>query len=65
MPEGNTLITESNKGRVFEITKDHSFVWEFYNPEINEKRNERAAIYSMERIIDPEKYSKLNDLIKE
>jgi len=64
LPEENTLITESNKGRVFEITKDHSLVWEFYNPEINEKRNERAAIYSMERIIDPEKCSKLNDFIK-
>jgi len=29
---GNTLITESNKGRAFEVTPDKKIVWEFYNP---------------------------------
>jgi hypothetical protein len=32
LPNGNTLITEAYKGRVFEITKDGEIVWEFYNP---------------------------------
>ena len=63
LPNGDTLITESNKGRVFEITKDGSLVWEFYNPEINEEKEERAAIYSMERIVDKEKCAKLREFV--
>lgn len=50
---GNTLITESVSGRVFEITRDGEVVWEFYNPEINVDKKERAVIYRMERIADP------------
>ena len=30
---GNVLITESELGRVFEITSDKKIVWEFYHPE--------------------------------
>ena len=29
---GNTLITESNSGRVIEVTPDKRVVWEFVNP---------------------------------
>jgi hypothetical protein len=29
---GNTLITESDGGRAFEVTPDKEIVWEFYNP---------------------------------
>jgi hypothetical protein len=32
LPNGNTLITESEAGRAFEITHDQKIVWEFYNP---------------------------------
>ena len=32
LPDGNTLITESDFGRAFEITADGKVVWEFYNP---------------------------------
>jgi hypothetical protein len=32
LPNGNTLITESNAGRAFEVTQDNEIVWEFYNP---------------------------------
>ena len=32
LENGNTLITEGNTGRVFEITPDKEIVWEFYNP---------------------------------
>jgi len=32
LPNGNTLITESNSGRAFEVTRDNRTVWEFYNP---------------------------------
>ena len=32
LPNGNTLITESDNGRAFEITPENKIVWEFYNP---------------------------------
>ena len=32
LPNGNTLITESDAGRAFEVTRDGTIVWEFYNP---------------------------------
>ena len=32
LPNGNTLITESDKGRAFEVTPGGEIVWEFYNP---------------------------------
>jgi len=33
LPNGNTLITESNNGRILEVTQDKVVVWEFYIPE--------------------------------
>jgi len=32
LPNGNTLICESTKGRIFEVTQDGETVWEFTNP---------------------------------
>jgi len=32
LPGGNTLITESDNGRAFEVTPDGEIVWEYYNP---------------------------------
>ena len=32
LPNGNTLIVESNDGRAFEVTRDKRIVWEYYNP---------------------------------
>ena len=54
LPNGNTLITESEKGRVFEVTPDKEIVWEFFSPEI--KDDSRATIYRMVRIINPQDY---------
>ncbi|MBN1460207.1 MAG: aryl-sulfate sulfotransferase, partial [Armatimonadetes bacterium] len=31
LPNGNTLITETIKGRIFEVTKDGRIVWEYVN----------------------------------
>lgn len=50
LPNGNVLITESDKGHVFEITRDGKIVWEFFNPDIDEKKKKRAAIYRMMRL---------------
>lgn len=32
LPNGNTLITESDNGRAFEVTRDKEIVWEYYSP---------------------------------
>ena len=32
LPNGNTLITESNGGRILEVTPGGEIVWEFVNP---------------------------------
>ena len=47
LPNNNILITESEKGHVFEITKEGEIVWEFWNPEI--KNSSRKRIYRMIR----------------
>lgn len=48
LPNGNTLITESDPGYVFEVTPEGETVWEFANPQVNEK-DERSAIWRMVR----------------
>ncbi|MHC4720712.1 MAG: arylsulfotransferase family protein, partial [Planctomycetota bacterium] len=55
LPNGNTLITESDEGRVFEITRGGETVWEFYEPEIRikNKKRKRMAIYRMMRTTNP------------
>ena len=62
LPNGNTLITESDKGCVFEVTSGGEMVWEFFNPEIKMEDEKRAAIYRMTRIIDFKKYPFLENL---
>jgi hypothetical protein len=70
LPNGNTLVTNSNSGHVFEVTMEGEFVWEFYNPATRERHNhntgetvrERAAIYRMMRITDAERYSCLDKI---
>jgi hypothetical protein len=51
LANGNTLITESNFGRVIEVTPDDHVVWEFVNPNRTGKKNELVGtVYFMERI---------------
>lgn len=52
LPNGNVLITESVRGRIFEITPSGQIVWEYYNTHINKKKKERAGFYRVERIVD-------------
>lgn len=51
LPNGNTLIAESDRGHAFEVTAAGERVWEFWNPARNE-RGERSSIVRMRRI-DP------------
>ncbi|HEX7252211.1 MAG TPA: arylsulfotransferase family protein [Thermoanaerobaculia bacterium] len=50
LSNGNTLITESNMGRVLEVTPDRRIVWEFVNPNRVGTDHKTATIYEMERV---------------
>ena len=52
LPNGNTLICESQRGRAFEVTREGQIVWEYWNPIVDEKGS-RKRIYRIIRI--PEK----------
>ena len=41
LPNGNTLICQSEEGRVFEVDAAGELVWEFWNPEIRDGRRKR------------------------
>ena len=54
LPNGNTLVTSSDAGRVFEVPPGGDIVWEFFNPVTRNTATNgqvlRAAIYRMMRI---------------
>ena len=44
LPNGNTLICEGTKGKIFEITPDENIVWEYINPVVNFGPVEQGSI---------------------
>jgi len=51
LPNGNTLITETDNGRAFEVTQDGEVVWEFHNPErAGEDQEYIAALFEVNRL---------------
>jgi len=48
LPNGNTLIAQSGRGRAFEVTRAGEIVWEFLNPNLTE--HGRGAIVRMRRV---------------
>jgi hypothetical protein len=51
LPNGNTLITESDNGRAFEVTPGGQIVWEYWNPErAGETGGLIATIFEMTRL---------------
>jgi len=60
LPNGNTLICESSKGRAFEITPEGEIVWDYWHTKFNDE-GKRSAIYRMERLLpeDVEPWLKL------
>ncbi|HWN40822.1 MAG TPA: arylsulfotransferase family protein [Thermoanaerobaculia bacterium] len=44
LPNGNTLITESENGRALEVTRAGRIVWEFHNPHRAGERKELVAV---------------------
>lgn len=53
LPNGNTLITESTGGRVFEVIREGERVWEFYNPHRGGQRDDLIATVPEMIRIDP------------
>jgi len=53
LPNGNTLITESDAGRMIEVTPDKKVVWEFINPARGGKHGELIAVISTGERIAP------------
>jgi hypothetical protein len=51
LPNGNTLITESQNGHALEVTADGRTVWEFHNPNRAGAQNELvAALFEIVRL---------------
>jgi len=48
LPNGNTLICESDKGHVFEVTQQGEVVWTWLNPSIRDGR--RETLYRLTRL---------------
>jgi hypothetical protein len=50
LANGNLLVSESERGRAFEITREGDVVWEYYNPDVDEAAGARATFYRMMRV---------------
>jgi hypothetical protein len=53
LANGNTLITESEGGRLLEVTPAGEIVWEYYNPVRAGEGNDKIAVVSWGQRIDP------------
>lgn len=53
LPNGNTLITESNGGRLVEVTREGDIVWEYFNPVRDGSSNQYIPVISSGMRIDP------------
>ncbi|MEM1250243.1 MAG: arylsulfotransferase family protein [Acidobacteriota bacterium] len=62
LPNGNTLICESEKGRAFEVTPEGEIVWEFFNPDV--RNGKRRAVYRVTRMSE-ERVRELAELARE
>jgi outer membrane protein assembly factor BamB len=49
LPNGNTLICDSDNGRALEVTAEGETVWEWYNPAETED-GKRIVVYRMTRL---------------
>ena len=54
LANGNTLITESNGGRMLEVTRQGEIVWQFVNPVRGGEQNAKVPIICWAERIDPD-----------
>ncbi len=56
LPNGNTLVCESDRGRVFEVTASGETVWEYLIPVLSRDPDtgalRRAAVYRAHRVVE-------------
>lgn len=57
LPNGNTLITESDGGRLLEVTPDDKIVWEFTNPIRGGKHDEHIPVVSWAQRLVPSTFT--------
>ena len=50
LENGNRLICESEKGRVFELDSSDEVVWEYWNPDRDRTQKKRSTIFEFNRI---------------
>jgi hypothetical protein len=51
LPNGNTLIVETDGGRALELTADEELVWEFHSPyRVGSSSDKVAHLYSLKRV---------------
>ncbi len=51
LPNGNTLVVETDGGRALELAEDGEVVWEFRSPyRVTERGDKVASLYSLERV---------------
>jgi hypothetical protein len=56
LPNGNTLVTESDNGRAFEVTSDGTIVWEYFNPHHAGPEGEYVAtLFEVVRLLPSER----------
>jgi outer membrane protein assembly factor BamB len=53
LPNGNVLITESDGGRIFEVTRAGEIVWNFVNPTRGGSKDDLIAIATWGQRVDP------------
>ena len=56
--DGNVLVTDSLRARVFEVARKGETVWEFYS-QLSKKSGDRRVIWRMSRLTDPAKFPAL------
>ncbi|HKJ24738.1 MAG TPA: arylsulfotransferase family protein [Myxococcota bacterium] len=44
LPNGNVLVSNSNEGEAFEVTRDGRVVWRFYHPVLDEEGRRRVIV---------------------
>ena len=54
LPNGNTLITESNGGRIVEVTREGAIAWQFVNPVRGGDEEERIPIICWAQRLGPD-----------
>ncbi len=50
LANGNVLVTESQRGRAFEVTREGEVVFEFWNPELHVSGSRRASIHRLRKL---------------